>query len=281
MRASKRTKAGSLYSPRSQQSYIRQWQLERELTNCKSEIGLWKRKLQAAEEGKNRQASQIAAGKGYAHSILEEYVREATEAKEMILAFEQRATDLQGQIDALTPDIAKAAERRQAQESVARLLALRLEGDKKLDLVLETARQLLSERETLTATVRELVRSLDFRFSVALDDERYGALLRMLPKGMAAVSGGWVTWFLGQEDGRCPSTIEGGEFLLPETLKSAIAFRPGDCPALTLEERRMIKAQSDSRIVPTPAACEAAARLPGAEVKELPVGTVQWGLLRP
>jgi hypothetical protein len=269
--------AGSL---RSQRSIRQQWRLELELKSCKANIGMWERRLATAQEGKARQARQISGGQGSAHRILAAFVQEATEAEGMIATFRKNAEDLQRQIETLTPSNTQVAERFEHQQILGARLLARLELDRKLDLVLDAAREILQQRAALTAEMTEEARALDFAHGVDLDSRRFESLALALPVQMASDSEKFVEWFLGGEKDRSPQTITGGEFILPETLASHNAFRSGDCVSLTPEEGRKLDAQEAARRVPAPEEMQAQVNRAQRGAVETP-SAIQWGLPRP
>ena len=272
-----------LYSPRSQKRIVAGWQKARELKNCKVQIECWLCRLAVAKEGEKRQASQIAAGNGYAHSILQAYVKESTEAAEMVAAFRAQAAAIQTAIDDLIPNAVEADERRRNQESMAAHLEARILKAKQLDGALQEVRRIASECVELTREMTRLAGLLEFPFGVNLGISQFEDLLRRLPNEMASEAERFATWFLGAEKDRSPYPIRNEEIVLPETLASAGAFTYGDCPELTRKEARQVEALVAARYPLTPEQLEmqAASRRPGEETKELPVGKIQWGLLRP
>lgn len=268
-------------SLRSQASIKVQWRLESDLKTAKAQAGLWERKLKEAQEGVTRQTAQVSAGQGRSHSILESYVQDVSKAEQMVAAFKSQLASLQAQIDALVPDAAKAAERADRQRSLRIRVLVRLELDRKLDAALETVRRILEERKAVTSNMHEAVVALDFDRDVKLDDERFEALQRTLPSDIARESQKWVAWFLGQEEGRMPCTICGGQAVLPETLASHNAFRSGDRVKLTKGEEVEIKRTINARYAldhPQPPR-EEMRRLLGPP-EPVPDGKIQWGLLR-
>jgi hypothetical protein len=270
---------GSPYSPRSQKNVREQWRLERELATCNGQIGLWERKLKTAQEGVTRQTAQVSAGQGVSHSILQSYVKEVTEAKEMVASFKEQAAALHAQIDALMPDAAKAAERAEGQKTLAGQFRTRLELDRTLDFALESVGGILTERAALTSKMRAAAESLEFSHGLDLDGQRFEALLRILPGKMAAESEKFVRWFLGEDGERRPCVVQGGEVVLDETLRNHNAFRTGDCPNLTKEEESKIERILASRgpfapeVEPTPMRM-------GEPAQEVPPEKIQWALLR-
>ena len=272
-----------IYSPRSQKRIVAGWQKTQELKNCKVQIECWLRKLAIAKEGEKRQASQIAAGSGHAHSILQTYVKERVEATEMVAAFKAQAAALQTAIDDLIPNAVEADERRRNQESMVAHLEARILKAKQLDGALQEVRRIASECVELTREMTRLAELLEFPSGTSLGISQFEDLLRRLPNKMAPEAERFATWFLGAEKDRSPYPIRNEEIVLPETLASAGAFTCGDCPELTREEARQVEALVAARYPPTPEQLEmqAASRRPGEETNELPVGKIQWGLLRP
>jgi len=96
-------------SLRSQRNVVTEWKLKRDLKTCNSQIGYWERKLTTAQEGVTRWTAQISAGQTGSYSILQGFVKEVGEAKDMITGFKEQAAISEAQIDALLPDAAKAA----------------------------------------------------------------------------------------------------------------------------------------------------------------------------
>jgi hypothetical protein len=264
-------------SARSQQSIKTQWRLERELKHCQAQIGLWERNLATAEEGKKRQASQIAAGYGYAHAVLETYVQDAVKAEQMIATFKTQAGNLQGQLDALKLTPEKVAKRAKAQRILATQIERRLDKDRELDSALASVRKILEERAALTAEMYEGAAALEFDSSLDLDEGRFRALLHSLPQGMAGDSAKWVIWFLGREGDRRPCIIQFGQATLPETLACNNAFASGDTPNLTKAEEAKIEEIQRAMMPPRPPVLEEAWK-PGEPVPEVPPENIQWAL---
>jgi len=223
----------------------------------------------------------MTLGNGLSHSILRSYQGDVAEAKRMILAFEDERLKILTEIDSLTPNAAKAAERSEQQNVLAGQILLLEEMTYKLDSALEVVRQILKDRIDLSSKMREGTALLEFDGRIDLDEQRFEHLLQTLPAHMARETERWAMWFLGAEDDRAPYVIHGGEAVLPETLHSANAFRTGDCPSLTARERHDVESIISSEVVHPPGYEELAVRMPGAEAPEVPVGKVQWGLLRP
>ena len=125
-----RAKAPHTYGPefigslRSQESVKEQWRFESNLKSAKAQVKLWEGNLKKAQEGVARQTQQVTQGSGVAHAVLQAYVKEVGEAKQMIVAFRSQVASLQAQLDALMPDAAKAGERAEGQK----VLALRVLG---------------------------------------------------------------------------------------------------------------------------------------------------------
>jgi len=271
------------FSLRPQKSIKAQWRLESDLKTAKAQVGLWEGNLKKAQEGVTRQSAQVSAGRGGSHAILQTFVKEVGEAEQMVAAFKSQVAALQAQIDALMPDAAKAAERAEGQRMLWISVQARLELDRRLDAALEIVRHVLEERKAITCNMREAAIALDFNRDVGLDGDRFDALLRSLPSEMARESQKWVTWFLGQEDGRTPCTIQGGEAVLPETLASHNAFRSGDCVKLTKAEEAEIKGIVNSCYSPSPpreAAEAAEMRRRLGPPEPVPNEKLQWVMLR-
>jgi hypothetical protein len=266
-------------STRSQANVCEQWRLEGTLKTCRAQGGYWERKLTEARKGVERQTLQISMGNGASHSILESYVQDVAKAEQMISSFKEQAATLQSKIDSLSPDTAKTARRAERQKLLAGQLRARLEMDRKLDHALEAVRQILRDRAHLTLKMREGAQSLEFGRGLKLDDERFDALLRMLPWNMAAESEKFVKWFMGQDGARNSYQVHGGEFVLRETLASHNAFRSGDCPELTKEEEAEIEGMLASR-GPFAPPVEAITKRLGEAVEVAPPEQIQWGLLR-
>jgi hypothetical protein len=229
-----------------------------------------------------RNTAQISAGQGYAHLALENCVQDVAKAEQMISAFKAQAVSLQAQINALVLTPEQAAQRAEGQAALANLALAREEGDRNLDTVLATATRLLRERAEVTSRMQKLAETLEFE-RINLDDDRFNALLRTLPQGMAAESAKWVKWFLGREDGRHPVAIQGGEIVLRETLVCNGAFSIGDCAELTKEEEAEIKRILDSRVPPSPSAFLAdpnPQRLGMPKPENVPPERIQWAMPR-
>jgi hypothetical protein len=211
---------------------------------------------------------------------LEGFLEDVKKAQGMISTFEDTAVSIQERIDALVPTPERAAERAGTQNALAGDFIERLAMDRELDSALESAKRILKDRSELTAKMRKLAECLEFPPGLDLDGERFDALLRSLPKEVAQTSGKFINWFLGREPDRHPRTITCDEITLPETLRSANVFFYGDQAELTAEEARAIDALDESRHVPMPMEMESATVVPGQGAKELPIGKIQWGLMR-
>jgi hypothetical protein len=269
-------------SPTSQRRVKERWRLESQLKNCRANIGLWEGKLATATAGVKRWSEQLSLGTGAAHSILISFTKDVEEAERMIAAFKQNVVNLETEIAALELIPEQAAQRAEGQGILAALALARLEGDKQIDATLSVVIALLCERQQVTAKMRERAMALEFDRDINLDDMRFDALLRALPKEMARESGKWVEWFLGREADRRPSKITGGQVTLPETLRSHNAFQIDDCPELTAAEEKRIRDIVDAcfrRDHPQPPA-EESPRIPGAPVPEVPPEKIQWGIIR-
>jgi hypothetical protein len=264
-------------SLRSQRSIKEQWRLEFQLKTCKANIGLQEGNLAKAQAGVKRQTEQLSQGNGAAHSILESYIQDVAKAELTISSFKAQAVSFQSQLDALMPDAVKAAERAEGQNILVGQVLGRLELDRRLDAALETVLQILEYRKKMTSEMREDAVSLEFDCNVNLDDQRFDALLRTLPQGMAQESEKWVAWFLGREGGRTPCHLSYCPVVLPETLASCNAFKPGDRPNLTKGEEAEIRRIENSHMPPQPP--ELAQRSVGP-VEEVPPENIQWVILR-
>ncbi len=236
------------WSLRSQANICQEWRLESELTKCQGNLRNWQEKLRKAAEGVKRQTAQVNAGNGYSHSILRSYVADCEEAKRMVASFEEHAADLQKQIEALKPDAAKAKERAQQQEAMAHLVGELLKSDADLSFQLELVRENLRRRRELTSDMRKLADLLEFPYHTDLQQDRFAALLAALPQGIVAATQKWVSAFLGSENDRTPFDIRTDRVTLPENLRSANAFRYGDRPSLTKEEREQIERESAASV---------------------------------
>ncbi len=140
------SKRRSGFSLRSQRNLSEEGRLESELKGCKEQINFGERKLATAQEGKKRQAGQLAACHGYAQPRREGYVQDVLKAERMISALNEQAAMLSAQIDALRPTPAKAGERAEGQKILAQRMLAREEGDRKLDVKLGILRNMLKER---------------------------------------------------------------------------------------------------------------------------------------
>ncbi|MGA3325968.1 MAG: hypothetical protein ABSF45_15965 [Terriglobia bacterium] len=269
--------AGFIGSPTSARRVKERWRLEFQLENCRAQIGLWERNLATAKEGVKRQSAQLSAGRGAAHLILQTYTDDVAKAERMIAAFKQNTMSLQEELAALVLTPEQAAKRKENQDILAALVLARVEGDKQLDGALSTVFRLLYERQQVTAKMRERALVLEFERGVDLDDARFEALLRALPKDMACESAKWASWFLGTEADRTPYMVSGGDFCLDETLASCNGFRSGDTPSLTEKERRELERQKDSLYPPSAAGMERLANIPPKKAEQS-TGKIQWGL---
>lgn len=269
-----------VFSLQSARSKLEELRLQREKKACEANVELWERRHATAEAGKKRQAAQIAAGHGYAHTALLVYVQEVLEAQQMIATFKEQAKALQTRIDNLTLNAAEADERRKNQESVAALLDMRVITARRLDGALQDVRRIAGECLESSAEIARLAGLLEFPSDTNLGVQQFEDLLRKLPKEMAPEAERFATWFLGMEEDRKPCLITVEQVTLPETLRSSNVFVYGERPELTREEARRVAAIETARYIPTPQEQEAATRLPGEAARELPIGMVQWGLLR-
>jgi hypothetical protein len=207
------------------------------LTRCAAQQQYWERRLVTAEEGKKRWTAQLTDGNGRAHTILQGFVREVTEAQGMIASFKERAIEVQKQIDALALSPKDAAQRAKDQEVVAMLLLARGSLDGQIDSLLALTHKTLARRAALSSELRERVSALEFSYNLNLDTERFEALAHTLPKEIAAESKRFTDHFLGLEEDLALFEVPIGTLMLDETLTRHGAYRTGDRPLVNGRER--------------------------------------------
>jgi hypothetical protein len=226
---------GKSWSIRSQQSWVKQHELEEKLTKCRSLISSCERDIAEAKKGSERQVGQVVGGSGPATVILGEHLAELEDKKRKLAAYKEHAVSLQRETHALThPRPSLLAHRRKQQTLLAGLAAERLVKDRLAERALRSLRSLLEERARLSATMQEVARTIEFTGEPdGFDEQRFDALLNSLPNGLAAESEKWISWFLGEEPTEESYTVTQEVLLFPETLASAHFYRYGDRLELT------------------------------------------------
>jgi hypothetical protein len=267
-------------SATSQGRVKKRWELERQLTACGDQQKYWERRLVTAEEGKKRWTAQLTDGNGRAHTILQGFVREVTEAQGMIASFKERAIEVQKQIDALALSPKDAAQRAKDQEVVAMLLLARGSLDGQIDSLLALTHKTLARRAALSSELRERVSALEFSYNLNLDTERFEALAHTLPKEIAAESKRFTDHFLGLEEDLALFEVPIGTLMLDETLTRHGAYRTGDRPLLNSKEKaefmRKMEREGDPIREVMPANVNTRSEVPKGE----PVGAITWGIIR-
>jgi hypothetical protein len=280
MRRAKKAVHKRTWSGTSQDRVKKRWQLEGQLTRCAAQQQYWERRLVTAEEGKKRWTAQLTDGNGRAHTILQGFVREVTEAQGMIASFKERAIEVQKQIDALALSPKDAAQRAKDQEVVAMLLLARGSLDGQIDSLLALTHKTLARRAALSSELRERVSALEFSYNLNLDTERFEALSRTLPKEIAAESKRFTDHFFGLEEDLAPFEIPRGTLILDETLTRHGAYRTGDRPLLNSKEKaefmRKMEREGDPIRETMPANVNTRREVPKGE----PVGAITWGIIR-
>jgi hypothetical protein len=226
---------GKSWSTRSQQSWLKQRDLEGNLEKCKGLIRSCESDIAQSEKASELQVNQVITGSGPSRLTLGEKLAELEGNKRKLVAFKDRAASLQREIHALThPRPSLLAQRRKQQTLLAGLAAERLVKDRLADRALQSLRSLLEERARLSATMQEVARTIEFTGEPdGFDEQRFEALLNSLPSGLAAESEKWISWFLGEERTEESYTVTRKVLLFPETLASAHFYRYGDRLELT------------------------------------------------
>jgi hypothetical protein len=238
-----KTPAPSPWSPRSQRSVKREYELEKEIGKFQALIQFEVNRLQVAETNRLRQAKLVSGGQHFYMAALEDSLKEITERKGKIASFEETISGLRREIEALQPTAPQAAERRRKQSELAALTESRKRGDELIDLAIEQLRGLLIDRVKLTQKMLQLASEIDFTGDGDFDSARFNRLLSSLPSAMRRDSAQWVEWFLGREQGRSACEIREETQTFPETLAAAHFYRCGERPLLTEKQQAVLNTE--------------------------------------
>ena len=253
----RRKPAGSIWSPRSQKSMLRQLELERAQEKCRNQIAFAEKRIAQQKETAERQTATVAEGNSYAiRQALNQTLADIEEREREVLAFRKREEKLQAEIKALALTPAQAAQRAKLQSALAAEVIERFAKDEAIGALLKKLRKALQERAALTTKIVQTALTLDFAATADFDAARFAALLESLPNDLEPQSLAWVNWFLGQADKREPHTISDRPVVLAETLASPGVWRPGECAFLTQQEAAKLPSSEALKPLPGPVEME-------------------------
>jgi hypothetical protein len=229
---SKETKGA--YGARSQQSWLRQREFERNLEKCESLIRYCEGRIGELERSKRAQLKAQIEGQDTA-PFLGRTLTDLAEKTAELAAYKERRALIQSQIEALvnlSPQ--EAAERTERQNFLAHLVGERLEKDLLVGGAIKGLRGLLEERAELTAKVVAAASAVELTVNGdGLDDQRFKLLADSLPGELAATSERWVAWFVGDQERMKSYAVVANELTLPESLARANSYGFGDTVELT------------------------------------------------
>jgi hypothetical protein len=249
------------FSPCSQRSRLKLFELEAEREKVRSVIGFAEKRI---AEGKKRQQTQVKTVIGGTFAInaaLSRTLADIEDREREIRAYQEHDAGLEAEISALeNPPAAQLAERTKRQHNLAQLVRKRLEVDVLVDGLVQALKPVLDGRAAITARILEAAAQLDFSPDVDFDAARFAALAQALPAELTITSEKWVGAFLGEDLDRKPYTIGSVTAVLPETLASANVFRPGETAMLTAEQAAKLPSESTRKGLPTPQEMEESVR---------------------
>lgn len=228
-----RLKAGRGFSSRSGASYRAQRELSTKLKTCNDQIAQCERRVRETEAEIGQMTANVSRGQ-YVHP---ERITEANAylegQKKLLAELSKRSTDIEREIAALTPRGSQKAKRIKWQTAFCRLAGKRFETDLEIAGLAMKLRALLLDRQKLSAGMHAAaaVFDLDVQHSPdALDEDRFKALLKLLPPDMERISREWAARFAG--DGQTYVVVQ-DTLEVQETLVSEGTFRRGDRVRLT------------------------------------------------
>ena len=231
-------KGTKAWSQRSQRNWLQQRKLEQGRERCEDRIRYSERKITELEKSKgSRVQRQIERGAG-SGSPLGPMLTELAEKNAELAVYQERRALIQSQIEALAnPSPQQAAERAERQNYLANLAGERLKKDELAEGALKGLRRLLEERAELTAKLLKAAEAAELTIGEdRLDARRFEELLASLPEALAAASGRWHSWFVGEQGKVKSYVLVVDEATLPESLARAGSYRFGDKMELTDEE---------------------------------------------
>jgi len=227
------------YSERSQKHWLKQRELENQVTNLKLSISLCERRIAKAEEITASVIGGKAQGRQYHPVNLGEELGHVEDEKREVAAYKERITSLEAEIKALRcPTPPQRAQRRKHQEHLAKLASERLAVDHRAQAAVQTLRELLEHRLELTEDMRKSAVAIDFTLSADHFDEiRFDQLLGALPADLVTASEGWVAQFIGKAKMKTEVyTVAREGFTRPETLAHCGLYEPDETIRLTKEQ---------------------------------------------
>jgi hypothetical protein len=260
MKARGKQAAKSIWSPRSQRSWLKQLELEGAREKVRKLIAFSERRITEGKEKAKTQTVTAAGGSFAIQQALSSTLSDIANRERELSAYREREQSLTAEIDALTPGAAQAAQRAKHQAALAALALKRYTQDAAVDSILQEPWKALQQRAALTSKMLEVAPMVDFAATTDFDLERFTALERALPTELLAQSHAWLEHFLGQEGEKEPYTIGSKGAVLPETLADSGVYRPGDCVYLSAERAKMLPCDDAPKALPTPEEMEASAR---------------------
>jgi len=244
---SKRLK-GKIFSARSQASYRQEAALRKSLWEVKELISRCQR-VADNEKGRIEQLSQnVRAGEGWAAALIPKSTSKIREQEEQISVFEPQRAKLQAEIDALLkPSPAEVRARADNQRALAEAALKRLECERKVAEVIQTARSLLEKRAQMTGKIWELAQKIDLQLgtdSIGRDAE--GALQQVVSCDLKGQTEKWVDWLLGDNQKTEPYVVRDARVYFAETLTDAGAYQRGEQIELTAEQVSEIRSTEET-----------------------------------
>jgi hypothetical protein len=242
-------KSKRAWSERSQRDLLRQCALQDELEGCKALEIVSKARIAKLKEESEAAIAAVAKLALNPDAVANRTFRpdptkdlELLEAeKHTHAAILDRIASLEVQIQRLAnPDSREKADRKRAQESLARLARRRRRHDRLVDEARRTILQLVKRREELTAEMKAAATKADLTvLPDGLDESRFDRLLEslLLMEELEPKSARWLDWFLGKGNGNTTTyTVRRPSLVLPETLASSNTYRFGEEVQLTDEQ---------------------------------------------
>jgi hypothetical protein len=226
------------WSVRSQSSFQREAVLQDQLDNLQRGLRHDQALLAEMKADLDRQVKSMVSGNANVGGQIGQSISRVNEQQGRIEVLDACRAKIQSQFDAVAkvgPEEAKI--RSEKQTELAQLSLHRLEADRALARVIETARGLLGRRSKTSEQMLRLCREIDLTLGFdGLDEDRFKALEASLPMDLEGKSQTWVDWFLGENRKTERYTVLDTTVVLTETLADAGVFRKGQQVDLTAEQ---------------------------------------------
>jgi len=180
----------------------------------------------------------VKAGPGHTwqRTRFDTLVAELEHRGNLVAELERQIGEAEEAIAALTPTPAQLQQRQEWQREFAALATERLRMDRENDELIDTLREALIERDTLTGAMAALARELDLELAYGgLDEARFSKLAASLPVGQISAVERWHNWFVVGGAGAGYAVLD-AELMVRETLSSPGLHKFGERLRLREEE---------------------------------------------